>query len=189
MKVKGGSSASASSSKPEPPPPTRSSASSSSRRPRSSSRPTSSRSKPPSAAAPPPSQRTGTGSEKSQRTPSHPSKCNGSSSNSSRSSSDANSRNHSASTVLIRGCYRWISSSANDPIPEDALQGGMEEGVRLYVGRAKSNGGGLIPGKIHAQSRSLSFPWGGRERTQNEYEVSLLLLIMKCTIIYHYALL
>lgn len=92
------------------------------------------------------------------------------------SSTNANDESSSRPTTVrhVGGCCQWISSSSNDPIPQDAVEGGFEHGTLLYVSRSPYNGG-IFPGKLNAQSRKHFFPLGTEGRTSDDYEVSLII--------------
>lgn len=74
----------------------------------------------------------------------------------------------------VGGCCQWISSSSNYAIPEDAVEGGFENGTQLFVARSSFNGG-CFPGKLNALTLEQIFPLGDEQRITNEYEVSLII--------------
>jgi hypothetical protein len=74
--------------------------------------------------------------------------------------------------ILRIGSCQWIKSSKNDPIPEDAVQGGFQNGVLLYVAR-EAYGGGIYPGMLSGVSRQLLYPLQAGVRIADHYEVSL----------------
>jgi hypothetical protein len=74
--------------------------------------------------------------------------------------------------ILRIGSCQWIKSSKNDPIPEDAVQGGFQNGVLLYIAR-EAYGGGIYPGMLSGVSRQLLYPLQAGVRIADHYEVSL----------------
>jgi hypothetical protein len=65
--------------------------------------------------------------------------------------------------------WDW-KSSTNDNIPLDAIVGGGEEGVPLYICRATYNGG-THPGKVRPGFGGCKIGWGGQEITVPSFEV------------------
>ena len=77
-------------------------------------------------------------------------------------SSTAKNSTNSVSSVrnFISGAY-----------PENAVKGGFEDDVILYVARAKDPDGGACIGKLHPRHKVCYFPWKGKEHHSYEYEV------------------
>lgn len=65
---------------------------------------------------------------------------------------------------------RWVNASEGE-IPPDAIVGGLEGQLDLYLCRAQYKGG-LHPGKVI--DRNCNISWGGQEVLQSNYQVPVL---------------
>lgn len=65
---------------------------------------------------------------------------------------------------------QWVPQR-DGAYPENAVKGGFEDDVILYVARAKDPDGGACIGKLHPRHKVCYFPWKGKENHSYEYEV------------------
>ncbi len=64
----------------------------------------------------------------------------------------------------------WVKLNAGAPIPSNAVIGGLENNMTLYVARGKFNGT-WHPGKTWAGAGKCNFGWGNAEKAATDYEV------------------
>ncbi|XP_070492546.1 uncharacterized protein [Chironomus tepperi] len=74
-----------------------------------------------------------------------------------------------APTEAVSGSAVWVPVSGSD-IPDNALNGGEDNGETQYVGRAHHEGA-LLPGKAVKSHGVCYVAWGGGEHGKETYEV------------------
>lgn len=72
----------------------------------------------------------------------------------------------------MAGIMSWVKASNGDA-PANSLVAGYDvTGEPIYVARAEHEGD-LVPGKLVSSHKGAFLPWGGKEISKKEYEVTL----------------
>lgn len=83
------------------------------------------------------------------------------------------------------GAYSWAPCSAGD-VPPHALKVGKDlDGGNVYLGRARHEGD-LIPAKVAPNHGGAFVPWGCKEHSKFEYEVSVFIYFIERLFNYRY---